>query len=141
MENTKSSLERTHDRFKAKNALLVRSNKKVRLEAPPTSQCMEDTEMTAGDQKGTSFCDMLMGRPDESMQEEDEEGNSEEDEEQTLEEDQDQDCPIIHVSKEEKRRVRKPWKKTLIIKLLGCNICFHFLQMKLKEKWKPKSPL
>ena len=44
--------------------------------------------MTAGDQKGTSFRDMLIGvgRLDESMPEkEDEEGNSEQDEEQTVE--------------------------------------------------------
>ena len=37
--------------------------------------------------------------------------------------------------------IRRPWKKTLIIKLLGHNIGFHLLQRKLKETWKPKSPL
>ena len=102
---------------------------------------MEDTDIIAGNRKETSFRDMLMGRLDESMQEEDEEGNSEEDEKQTPEEDQEQDYSIIGVSKEEKQRIRRPWKKTLIIKLLGRNIGFHHLQRKLKETWKPKSPL
>ena len=113
MEDTENPQERTHGRSEEEVDLLVRSNKKVRSEAPPTSHLMEDTKMTAGNQKETSFRDMLMGRPNEPM---------EEDEEQTPEEDQDQDCPIIHVSMEEKRRIRRPWKKTLIIKLLGRNI-------------------
>ena len=88
MEDTENPQERTHGRSEEEDDLLVRSNKKVRSEAPPTSRLMEDTKMTAGNQKETSFRDMLMGRPNEPMEEEDEEGNSEEDEDQTPEEDQ-----------------------------------------------------
>ena len=50
-------------------------------------------------------------------------------------------CPNIWVSKEEKRRLRRPWKFSLIIKLLGRTIGFKTLQAKISELWKPKATL
>ena len=38
-------------------------------------------------------------------------------------------------------RIRRPWKKTLIIKLLGRSIGFSLLYRKINEIWRPKAPL
>ena len=40
-------------------------------------------------------------------------------------------CPILHLSKEEEARIRKPWRRCLIIKLLGRSLGFRFLEKKL----------
>lgn len=44
-------------------------------------------------------------------------------------------CPIIRLSKEEKMRLRKPWKHTLIIKLFKAKIGYMSLFKRLKKKW------
>ena len=49
-----------------------------------------------------------------------------EDEEDDSDEEVDLDCPTIRVS-EEKVRIRVPWKRTMIIKLLGRSIGYHLL--------------
>ena len=41
------------------------------------------------------------------------------------------------VSKEEKSCLRKPWRRTLIIRLLGRSIGYNFLLRKLKTIWTP----
>ena len=52
-----------------------------------------------------------------------------------MDEEQAQDCPKMRLTKADKRRIRKSWAKTLILKLLGRNVGFN-----LKELWRPKSP-
>ena len=51
----------------------------------------------------------------------------------------DDECPDIRLTKEEKERICRPWKRTLIIKLLGRNIGYHLLLKKIQEIWRPKS--
>ena len=63
----------------------------------------------------------------------------EEDEGSDEDEDMDQDCPTIRLSKEEKVRIRLPWKKTLIIKLLGRSIGYNLLLWKINELMETKS--
>lgn len=43
--------------------------------------------------------------------------------------------PNIIPSRAEERRLRWPWKKTLIIKILGKRISFGFLKKKIDSIW------
>lgn len=59
------------------------------------------------------------------------EGKFYSDDESELEEDEeDEDCPNIRLSRVERQRIRKPWLKTLILKLLGRRVGFKIL-----ERW------
>ncbi|XVF06754.1 hypothetical protein REPUB_Repub06bG0077800 [Reevesia pubescens] len=46
------------------------------------------------------------------------------------------DGPYINLSKKEKERIRKPWKKTLIVKLLGRPISYMYLCNRVKQLWR-----
>lgn len=43
--------------------------------------------------------------------------------------------PHIEVSEEQRKKLRSPWKKTLIVKLLGKSLGFNFIYSKLRQKW------
>lgn len=61
-------------------------------------------------------------------------------EEESMEEDKsDPNCPIIPVTKEEKERLRRPWRKTLIVKVLGRKVNYHYLRQRLQRMWKPEA--
>ncbi|GKV43678.1 hypothetical protein SLEP1_g50939 [Rubroshorea leprosula] len=45
--------------------------------------------------------------------------------------------PVILFSKEEKRRMREPWTKALIIKTFGKTVGYNFLYGSIKAQWKP----
>lgn len=44
-------------------------------------------------------------------------------------------CPVILLSKEEKKRLRQPWKHALIIKMFDSKIGYMSLMKRLKKKW------
>jgi len=44
-------------------------------------------------------------------------------------------CPTIRLSKEEKLRLRNPWKKALIVKLFGRGMGYLQLKRGLAAKW------
>ncbi|XP_021851501.2 uncharacterized protein At4g02000-like [Spinacia oleracea] len=44
-------------------------------------------------------------------------------------------CPVILLTKEEKKRLRKPWKFALIIKMFNSKIGYMSLMKRLKKKW------
>lgn len=50
-------------------------------------------------------------------------------------------CPAILLSKAEKRKIRKPWQHTLIIKMFAGNVGYMGLMRKLKKKWELKGDL
>lgn len=50
-------------------------------------------------------------------------------------------CPVILLSKEEKRRLRQPWKFLLIVKMFDCKIGYISLIWRLKQKWQLKGGL
>ena len=54
-------------------------------------------------------------------------------------EEDDSECPSFILTKEEKGRIRRPWKRTLIIKLLGQIIGYMLLYKKIYEMWKPRA--
>ncbi|XP_048494798.1 uncharacterized protein LOC125494935 [Beta vulgaris subsp. vulgaris] len=47
-------------------------------------------------------------------------------------------CPAILLSKEEKRRLRQPWKHALIIKMFNGKVGYMSLMKRLKRKWELK---
>lgn len=54
---------------------------------------------------------------------------------------EDEKCPVILLSKEEKRRLRQPWKYSLIIKLFDGKVGYMSLMKRLKAKWQLKGVL
>ncbi|XP_019160758.1 PREDICTED: uncharacterized protein LOC109157313 [Ipomoea nil] len=56
-------------------------------------------------------------------------------------ENDDPDCPRILVTKEEKKRLRRLWRKTLIIHLLGRPVGYNLLLRRLQTLWKLESSL
>ena len=136
MENT---TERTHVRIEEEDDLLVKSNKKVRADDNKVEVQPPDVEMTTKDNVFIEvfFKEKLLGQRLENLDEdlifedEDDEGSDEDEE-------MDRDCPTIRLSKEEKVRIRLPWKKTLIIKLLGRSIGYNLLLWKINELMETK---
>ncbi|GKV26879.1 hypothetical protein SLEP1_g36097 [Rubroshorea leprosula] len=59
------------------------------------------------------------------------------DEDSDIDDDPDDPTPIILFSKEEKRRMREPWKNALIVKTFGKPVGYNFLYGSLKAQWKP----
>ncbi|XP_019155204.1 PREDICTED: uncharacterized protein LOC109152077 [Ipomoea nil] len=54
------------------------------------------------------------------------------------EEQDDPECPRIRLSKEDKIRIRRPWRRTLIIQLMGRAIGYNYLVRRLRTLWKPE---
>lgn len=48
-------------------------------------------------------------------------------------------CPLICLTKEEKKSLRDRWRQSLIVKLWGRKIGYNFLQKKLQSMWRPKA--
>ncbi|XVE48700.1 hypothetical protein DITRI_Ditri01bG0023200 [Diplodiscus trichospermus] len=55
--------------------------------------------------------------------------------------DENDECPTIHVSIQEKRRLRSQWSKALIIKLIGHTVGYNFLVKRLKTLWQISSAM
>lgn len=51
------------------------------------------------------------------------------------------DCPLIKVSKDDKVRIRKQFKQSLIIKVLGRKVGYTYLLRRLNTIWHPKSKM
>ncbi|XP_031101934.1 uncharacterized protein LOC116005836 [Ipomoea triloba] len=59
------------------------------------------------------------------------------DEESMVDVDSDPNCPVITVTREEKELLRRPWRRTLIVKVLGRKVGYSFLRQSLQSLWKP----
>ena len=97
-----------------------------------------------GNQYGLSFRDKLIGEiPGAFAQafdftdQMDTESDSDIDEEETTKELR-QGMVAIKLSKDTKRRIRKPWSKAIIMKLVGRSVSFSYMQNKLNQLWKPE---
>ncbi|XVF76256.1 hypothetical protein PTKIN_Ptkin13bG0251500 [Pterospermum kingtungense] len=53
----------------------------------------------------------------------------------------DEECPTIHVTVQEKIRLRKQWSKALIIKLVRHTVGYNFLIWRLKALWQIPSSM
>ena len=135
-----STPEGTHARIEKEDDLLIESNKKVRADDNKAEVQLPDVEMTTKDNVFIEvfFKEKLLGQILENL-DEDLIFEDEEDEGSDEDEEIDRDCPTIRLSKEEKVRIRLPWKKTLIIKLLGRSIGYNLLLWKINELMETKS--
>ena len=57
------------------------------------------------------------------------------DEEISNDEQEDSSCPMIQLTKEEKMRLKKPWKHSLIIKMFDKNAGYMQFVKHLKQRW------
>ncbi|XP_010689461.1 uncharacterized protein LOC104903161 [Beta vulgaris subsp. vulgaris] len=57
------------------------------------------------------------------------------------EEEEDSNCPTIHLTREEKRRIRSPWRNALIIKLFDKRLGYEVLMRRLNQKWSLKGQI
>jgi hypothetical protein len=48
------------------------------------------------------------------------------------------ECPIFVLSKAEEKRIHRPWKRGVIVKLLGRRIGYKALETRLKQMWVKK---
>ncbi|XP_021731247.1 uncharacterized protein LOC110698146 [Chenopodium quinoa] len=97
---------------------------------------------------GQSFRDMLKGLSNKesnsqtivSLEDDDEDEISDVEDisEDILNDDR---CPLIQLSKEEKKMLRKPWKDSLIIKMFSGRLGYMGLMRRLKKKWNIKGEL
>lgn len=140
---------------------LERSTKKTkRLYNPPEVETMQGVETTpaeetnsegggdaimgesveaSANQKGKlSFKNILTGiRDDEKIDLEEEMASDDEEEDEDME--NDKECPLIRLTKEEKARLRRPWRQSLIIKVMGKKVGYTYLLRRLNTIWNPKS--
>ncbi|XP_019161010.1 PREDICTED: uncharacterized protein LOC109157614 [Ipomoea nil] len=56
-------------------------------------------------------------------------------------EDDDPLCPMIRLTKSEIEAIRAPWRKALIIKVMGRRVGYAYLQHRLTSMWKPKGSM
>jgi sucrose-6-phosphate hydrolase SacC (GH32 family) len=119
MDGSEKSCREAIDDSTEEADLLIRSSKKVKI----------------GDINGQSYVEKLMGET--SVRHEEDEDNhfnecvSDDDDDDSDED----DCPVIKLSMEEKKRIRAPWKQTLIIKLMGRKVGYMFFMQRLKNMW------
>ncbi|XP_019153844.1 PREDICTED: uncharacterized protein LOC109150389 [Ipomoea nil] len=66
---------------------------------------------------------------------------STDDEEMLDDEGDDPLCPTIRLTKREIEAIRAPWRKTLIVKVLGRTVGYAYLLRRLISMWKPKGSL
>jgi hypothetical protein len=112
--------------------LLSRSKKKVKVDNGKR-RLVEETSpdsLAAGrETKGNlSYKDSLVGdsHTDQRMT------CDNEYDEYVSDDDDDDDCPLIQLSAEGKRRIREPWRQTLIVKLMGRRTGYSYLMKKLQ---------
>jgi hypothetical protein len=94
---------------------------------------------------GRSYKAMVLGETDDGAnndgseeEEEDEDVEAEEEGEGIQVEERkvgDYDCPAFVLSKMEEKRIYRPWKRGVIVKLLGRRIGYKALETRLKQMW------
>lgn len=94
--------------------------------------------------KSASYANILTGRNYDDQNREEKERKELEDLSDDETEDQDEEdraCPVVTLTKEEKRRLRRPWKHTLIIKVWGRQVGYAYLLRRITMLWKPRAKL
>lgn len=101
----------------------IESTKGRMVLTPPTY-----SEMVAGKHSETQNGLGQVEKVD--IEEVEEMGNDEDDEPQ---------CPVIKMTKEELEMIRKPWRQTLIVKVMGRSVGYAYLLRRIKVLWRPKN--
>ncbi|XP_021741187.1 uncharacterized protein LOC110707488 [Chenopodium quinoa] len=105
--------------------------------ANPSEGAMSFRDMLKGDSSNGNI-NNFDGIIDIDEEDENLESDDEEIPEEILKDDR---CPVISLSKEEKARLRKPWKTSLILKLFSGKIGYMGLIRRLKKKWNIRGEL
>ena len=140
-------LLRSNKKFKRKSTDdLPRTNVDTVMEDPSTAVSSHQFEPTAFSTPRRTFKDMLasnnphfQGLSTRQFHDPDEDDNDCSDDElldPTVEEDP--CCPTIKLTKDQKKRLRRPWRNALIIKMFDKGVGFMQLQKRLKAKWSLK---
>ncbi|KAJ1391938.1 hypothetical protein SESBI_36197 [Sesbania bispinosa] len=113
--------------------LLARSTKKAKVEGIVETEDDVSVVMETATE--------LMGENRSSMNDESMSGSEDCGNEEGHEEDSspagDPKCPIVKVTKEERKLACQPWKNSVIVKLLGKRIGLKFLTVRLLKLWNP----
>lgn len=125
--------------------LITRSNKKVKIKEGDLEVC-DQVPQQAEDKEGkpkhkVSYRETLLGHElyDATIEDQcDRHSFYAYDDSESENEKGDKDCPNIRRSREERQRIRKPWLKTLILKVLVKRIGFKFLKRRVIQLWNPK---
>lgn len=123
---------------------LARSTKKVKTQGSDITKEREETrrEVESADMKRKkTFKNLLLQfREDERM----EEGNLEGEDEVSDDDEagQEENGPWVQLgtTKEEKKAARQPWKYSVIIKVVGKKIGYHYLYNRIQAMWRLQSP-
>lgn len=54
---------------------------------------------------------------------------------------EDPDCPRVVITKEEKARIRRPWRRSLIVCVLGRRVSYSYLYQRMKAMWRPEGTM
>ena len=57
------------------------------------------------------------------------------DEDSDIESDSEDQCPVILLFKDDKRRIQAPWQSALIIKAFGKSVGFKYMDFKIRSLW------
>jgi hypothetical protein len=104
-------------------------------------------EMQAADNTGGSYKDMVLGRKVDVEQDKIDENSDSEEEiaEERMKvvkgQSGDYECPEFILSKLEEKRIYQPWRRGVIVKLLGRRIGYKALETRLKQMWVRKGSI
>ncbi|KAJ4844588.1 hypothetical protein Tsubulata_038190 [Turnera subulata] len=128
--------DRSHKKVKRTDALNIDFSVQV---SPADRLFPEDPK-----RKG-SYKYMLTGQSSEEAmpdaKQEDSDGFLSEESDPEDEDEEDPFCPTIRLSSTDKKRIYQRWKNSLIIKLLGKKVGYHFLHRTLMNQWKPRGEI
>lgn len=121
----------------------------VEMEMEPQEAVIQDVKGTregngvaAEKTKGTvSYRSMLTRLEDMEKKDKEEEDMASDDEHEDKEREGDKDCPVITLTKKEKARLRKQWRQSLIIKVMGKVVGYSYLLRRLNAIWHPKAKM
>ena len=125
------------------NDLLQRSNKKFKRQFDEVHQNVDmDVQSDGGLAQRKSYSQMTQSfdravNPLFEGGERDEDIISDEESDKDIT-GEDEECPNIVLSREEKRRIRDPWKNAIIIKLFDRKMGYEVLMRRLRFKWQLK---
>ena len=131
-------LQRSNKKFKRVDCALTNTNGDVPMLPPIMEEEVQTNRSISYSQVAQGFGGARNplfegdGMEDEGIS--DEEPGSDDDLE-------DSSCPVIRLSEEEKRRIRAPWKNSLIIKLFDKKLGYEVLMRRLKAKWSLKGEI
>ena len=142
-ENLSSESDRVLALSSEENDLLQRSNKKFKRQLDETNHTMElEAPQDFEPVRSKSYSQMTQsfGRAVNPLFESGavEEDVISDDEIESESERDDENCPNIVLSKADKRRIRSPWKNSIIIKLFDKKMGYEVLMRRLRFKWQLK---